>query len=422
MEAGDRVKDPAVGTARFQEVIGGERLERGAQLGRCGGRRPSVLGRQLQRDSLHRRNCRIFGRLEPGAEARNRRKGDEGLDRRQLAADLLDHLLDEEVAEIDAGEATLAIGNGIERRNARLIRRDMRALFRQERRDRRGGAKRQRHLDEDQRLIDQPRMEECVAAPVSGIDPPPQLVPIADFVHRLVTDDLFEKRSRRGPVDAAQHQKPPIEPRTEQMQKIAIDDGERRVLVHKLDEVGAHRNQGGRAAGRAIESPEELVTARLGGVVDFAQPSFVAVRAEVGDRRHDPVAIGSEIVGERTKESRMVRRIERAVAPEDLGRERDPRRFAPPGHQRPAVRDQLIDAVVRVLRPRLDLEHGAAAFGDRRQEIVEKSVAHDFRGYPWGPAIGRVHDSHTGPGANQDRNQNSEGAARRSAASKDRRH
>ena len=34
----------------------------------------------------------------------------------ELAADLLDHLLDEEVAEIDPGEALLAIGDRIERR------------------------------------------------------------------------------------------------------------------------------------------------------------------------------------------------------------------------------------------------------------------------------------------------------------------
>ena len=70
------------------------------------------------------------------------------------------------------------------------------------------------------------------------------------------------------------------------MQKIAIDDRERWVLVHELEQVGAHRDQRGGAARRAIEPPEQLVTARLGGVVDFARRSFVAVRTEVGDCGH----------------------------------------------------------------------------------------------------------------------------------------
>ena len=95
-------------------------------------------------------------------------------------------------------------------------------------------------------------MEERVAAPVGRIDAPPEIVPVADFVHRLVADDPFQKRRRRGPVDAAQHQKAAIEPRTEQMQKIAIDDGERRVLVHELEQVAAHRDQRGGAPGARL--------------------------------------------------------------------------------------------------------------------------------------------------------------------------
>ena len=74
----------------------------------------------------------------------------------------------------------------------------------------------------------------------------------------------------------------------------------------------------------------------------------------------------------------MVGGVERAITPEHFGRERDPRRFAPPRDQRSAVLDQLFDAGIRILWPRLDLEHGAAAIGDRGQKIVEKSVADDF--------------------------------------------
>src|SRR6478609_909259 len=102
----------------------------------------------------------------------------------------------------------------------------MHALFRQERRNPRRGAERQRNLDEDQGLVDEPRMEERIAASVGGIDAPPEVVPVANLVHRLIADDLFQKGRRRGPVDAAQDQKPAIEPGTEEMEEIAIDNAE----------------------------------------------------------------------------------------------------------------------------------------------------------------------------------------------------
>ena len=199
------------------------------------------------------------------------------------------------------------------------------------------GGDRQRDFDEDQRLVDQPRVEEGVAAPVRRIDAPPQFVPVADLVHRLVADDFFEQRRRRRPVDPAQHQKAAIEPGSEQMHEIAIDNGERRVLLHELQQVGAHRDQRGGAARRAIEPAEQLMTTRLGGVVDLARRRFVAVRLELGDRVPHPLAIGPEIVGERAEERRMIARIERPIAADDLGGERDPRSLAAPVDQRPAV-------------------------------------------------------------------------------------
>ena len=244
-------------------------------------------------------------------------------------------------------------------------------------------------------------MEESVASPVGGIDAPPELVPIADLVHRLVADDLLEQRRRRRPVDASQHQKAAIEPRTEQMQKIAIDDRERRVLVHQRQQVGAHLDQRRGAARRAIEPPEQVMAARLGGVVDIARRGLVGVGAEIGDCRHDPLAIGPELVGKRAKERRMVGRIERAVAAQDLGGERDPRRLAPPGDQRPASFDQRFGAVFTVLRPRLDLEHRAAALGDRGQKIVKKGVGHGFR-RPWRRRPKRSHEKRLSCGAGRE--------------------
>ena len=65
----------------------------------------------------------------------------------------------------------------------------------------RAHAARQRHLDEDQRLVGQLRMEEREAAPV-GFQPAPQVAPALDRVHRLVLDQLLEHDRRRVPVDA----------------------------------------------------------------------------------------------------------------------------------------------------------------------------------------------------------------------------
>src|SRR3984957_10612007 len=161
------------------------------------------------------------------------------------------------------------------------------------------------------------------------------------------------------------------------MQKIAIDDDERRVLLHELEQIRAHLDQRRGAPRRTIDPPEQLVATRLRGIVDFARRRFVAIRLELGHRVPHPIAIGTEILGERAEKRRMIARIERAIAPNDLGGERNPRRLASALDQSATVVDQLIDAIIRVLWPGLDLEHGAATLGDRCQEIVEEGVAHD---------------------------------------------
>ena len=149
------------------------------------------------------------------------------------------------------------------------------------------------------------------------------------------------------------------------MQKIAIDNGERRVLLHELQQIRAHPDQRGGAARRTIDPPEQFVATRLGSVVDFARRRFVAVRLELGDRVPHPIAIRPEIFGKRTEEHGVIAWIEREIAADHLGGERDTRRFASSLHQSSAVLDQLLDAIVRILWPRLDLEHRATALGDR---------------------------------------------------------
>jgi hypothetical protein len=63
--------------------------------------------------------------------------------------------------------------------------------------------------------------------------------------------------------------------------------------------------------------------------MDFARRGFVAVRAKVRYGLTDALAIRPELVGERVEERGVVRRVERAVAAQDLGGESDARRPAP---------------------------------------------------------------------------------------------
>ena len=213
MEARDGVDHPPVRPAAFQKIIGGERLQDLPHPRRALGMgRPVVVLGALTRLRGKRLNGRIVGGLDPGAKAGDRREGDESLNSWQLSADFLHHLLDEKIAEADARQALLAIRDRIECRDPRLVLSDMGALLGEQRRDRVGRGQGQRHLDEDQRLVDHRRMEERVAAPVHRIDAPAQVLPVADLVDGLVADDLGEDRSRRRPVDPAQDEKAAIEP------------------------------------------------------------------------------------------------------------------------------------------------------------------------------------------------------------------
>src|SRR5204863_9839983 len=125
---------------------------------------PALLVEPGERGAILRRQrlgaFRLALAIEPGGKAGRRRQGDEGLEPRVLPRNLLHHLLDQEIAERHAGEATLAVGDRIERRGVDLVRLDAVALHRQDRRDRVGYFARQRDLDEDQRLVQERGMEE----------------------------------------------------------------------------------------------------------------------------------------------------------------------------------------------------------------------------------------------------------------------
>ena len=132
-------------------------------------------------------------------------------------------MLDQEIAEGDALEADLGVADRVEDGRRLLVRRHRLRGLAQQRRDGVGDLPGQRHLDEDQRLVDQRRVEEGVAAPVDRLDPPPQVVPAADGVDRLVADDALEDGGRRRPVDPPDDQKAAVEPRAEQVGEVVVD-------------------------------------------------------------------------------------------------------------------------------------------------------------------------------------------------------
>ena len=72
-------------------------------------------------------------------------------------------------------------------------------------------------------------MEEGKAAAVA-LQPPPQVVPALNLVHRLVRDDLLQQVRGRVPIHAHDPQEAGVEPRRQQMAQVPVDGLE--LLLH----------------------------------------------------------------------------------------------------------------------------------------------------------------------------------------------
>ena len=163
------------------------------------------------------------------------------------------------------------------------------------------------------------------------------------------------------------------------MLEIAIDLDERPVLAHRLEQVGAHRNERARSSRRAIEAAKEFLPARLGGVVERRRRGLAAGRAPARDRVLDPLRVRPEIVRPGPKQRCLVAGRKAAVAREDLAGERHARGLAPSGQQGPARLGERSRAVFHVARPGRQLEHRTPALGDRSQKVGEESAVHRVR-------------------------------------------
>ncbi len=246
--------------------------------------------------------------------------------------------------------------------------------------DRRDGVRpfaHQRDFDEDQRLVDQRRMKERIAAPVGRIDAPAQIVPIVDLVHRLVADDLFQHDRGRCPVDAAQHQEAAVEPGREQVHEIGVDRREVVAMCQRIEQLLAHGDQRLGAARREIEPAQQFLTARLGGGMQLGRGGIVRLRPPGLDRRLDAGIVRPESGRQRLEEGDPRPGGQIGIAHQNLARERDAGGFAPAGQQLLAQFDQVFGALrgfVVAAAPALDQR--AAPLGNRLQQFAEERRVH----------------------------------------------
>ena len=195
-------------------------------------------------------------------------------------------------------------------------------------------------------------MEEGVAAPVRRIDAAAQIVPVADRVHRLVADDLFQDVRRRRPVDPAQHQEAAVEPGREQMDEVGVDGARSSRRTMRVEQLLAHAHQRRGAAGREVEPAQQLLPARLGRRVQLGGGRRRTGLAPGLDRRPRAAArSGPKRDGQRLEEGdarrrSSARRSGRGFRRASATPEASPR----PGQQLLAELDQTLRALLR--RPR----------------------------------------------------------------------
>src|SRR5687767_5121775 len=204
----------------------------------------------------------------------------------------------------------------------------------------RAHAARERHLDEDDRLLGKLGMEEREAAPVR-LEAPAQVAPALDRVHRLVLDQLLEHDGRGAPVDALQAQEPAVEPRAQQVHEVVVDDAPLRMRLHALQELLADRHERRGASGRHVEAAKELLARRLDDLLEARELLRRWIGLIVGCDARDRLGRGRVVARQRVEELLALALLERLVGRERLACKRGARVLAALGEQRVAQREQV---------------------------------------------------------------------------------
>ena len=244
--------------------------------------------------------------VQPGAEAGDGRQGGEGLQADEFPRQVVHHPLDQEIAEADAGEPFLGVGDGVEDGGVGLGRVAHRRGGVEQFLHIAGDAAHQRHLDEDQRLVRHAGVEEAVKAPV-GIQPILEVVPALDGMDRLVDHDLFQHGGGRAPGDALQFQEADIEPGGQQALEVALQRRQRRVALDLIYKLGPHVHQELDTFRQRIESGQQFQARRFKCLSKstLGLGAVVAVGGvQVLDGGVDLVAFGAEFLGQQAQEAR----------------------------------------------------------------------------------------------------------------------
>ena len=284
-----------------------------------------------------RRSC--ASRTSHLRKPRNRRQGREPAEPRILRRQLAHYLLDEEVAEGDAGEPPLAVADGVEDGGIGV---DFPVdLPEQQVGDGTRQPLAQCDLHEDERLVRQRGVEESEAAAVR-LQSPAQIFPVEDLVHRLVLDDLLEHERRRAPVDSVQIEESAVEPGAEHVHEVGVHKLELRAPGQRVEKGDAHREDVARAVRSGVHQAQELVAPRLGrrrqGRRRFrGRRGAVAFQGGI-----QSCGLGAEIAAQELEERVPLLRVEARECIEGAAGERHHRRFALGAKQAAAQRANVL--------------------------------------------------------------------------------
>ena len=195
-------------------------------------------------------------------------------------------------------------------------------------------------------------------------------------MHRLIADDLFQNVRWCRPVNPAQHEKSPVEPRRQQMHHVAVECCQILVALDQGEQIGAHRHQFAGAARCAVEPADQFLAPRLGCKMQIAGIGVARLRAPALDRAATAVRGRARSRGRASaKKEAAAGRVEIVVAVEHFARHRGAGSLAAARQQRLAQFEQF-GGVFFPIRGRAAPQQRAAAFGNRRKQVGEKSGGH----------------------------------------------
>src|SRR5205085_1453888 len=145
----------------------------------------------------------------------------------------------------------------------------------------------------------------------------------------------------------------------------------------RVHEVFPHGYERGGAAGREIETAEQLLPARLGRKMQFGGGDVGTLARPSIHGCIDPFAVNPEARAQRFEEGDTGTGGQFVVAYENLARERDPRGFAAPGQQFLTQFDQALRTCRGVTAPiPRAIDQRAATLRNGLEHLTEKRGVH----------------------------------------------